>query len=1042
MKRFLTLAFSLLFLIIAAGVVIPSFIDWSAYKDQAAQVVREKTGLDMDIKGSFGFSIIPTPRFYIEKAALSTADKSNFASFERLEVNLELAPLLHKQVKVSSLTLVKPQITLVKLKTGKLNIMTPEIEALSNGEGATEKDNTKSQAIAQTPAFDISLDKIRIQEGVFVYEDQQVETKTMIQNINMELRAQSLAGPFDAQGSVFYEGHALNIDAKIGRYDSENKLILPKIKLVLQPGDITIDYDGVVSLEGEGGISLQGQTKIHMDDIAKTLSGFNIEPQQAGIKSGAFDAKGLLTADAKAMSYKNIALSLNNQALEANVTVNLSPFSYDLVLNTPKDSEVDLAALIAKSYGFKKANVDINATGDAKTTTIKSASINLDETNVSISGSYSVPKNARPQLLLNTKMTKLDYDKLTEKILKSPDSNSNSQGKNSAQQSSSSGVYLPIDINLTASVDEMVWNKKTLKGIETKVKLAQNSVIIESLTVQDIGKAKLKASGEVKDISTLSGITAYLDLDSSDIKALSEWLDVDTSAWPKKLNKANVKVEASGSKQGIDITTNITSMDAKLIASGKITDPTNNPTINNLEVQIKHNNMAQAVQLLSGAEVKDENMQKPLDFYAKVSQKGLVYTLENIKGDLSGITVEGEAKLDLSAKIPDIKATIAFGTLTLQSVVNKNASVTAVANRGAEPSSGSQKWSKQTINTSAFHAANLDIDISAKAINYGAWPLGEPQMTLKLRNGILDISDLSASVFGGQVSTSLKVQTANEARSPLYFESANAFKDVDLGKLSKALIGTKLVDISGVGSLDLKLKSSGVSPAALIYDLNGDGKVVGSDIILDGVDVAKFVRALSDDTKPGDTLVGIWKGSTKGGKTQFDTLNGAFSIQNGVVNISSMTLDGETARVETTGQIDLPRWTLSTKHPMSVKSTGNDGTEVPPFEISFNGSLDNPTQTFGQGLLQDYLQRKLQRKLNQLITDKLGLPDASNNNDSGTVSGSSGTENSTSNGASQETGTKSNLNPTPEPAPSQNNEDVLKGVAEDALKGVLQDLLR
>jgi|GEM_PF-1027923 len=1036
MKRFFAFAFSLLFLIIAAGIIVPSFIDWSAYKDQAAQAVREKTGLDMDIKGSVGFSIVPTPRFYVEQASLNKAEdveKTSLISFERLEVNLELAPLFSKQVKVSSLTLVKPQITLEKLKNGKLNIMTPEIEALSKGSKEEGGDDNTAQIGTQTSAFDISLDEIQIKEGVFIYADQQAGTQTKIQNINLDLSAQSLTGPFEAQGSVFYEGRALNIDAKVGRYDLQNKLISPKVKLVLQPGDVTLDYDGVVSLEGENGVSLQGQTKIYIGDISKTLAQFNIKPQQAGIKSGAFEAKGLLTADAKALSYKNIALNLNGQTLKADVNVGLSPLSYELSIGVPKDSQIDLAALLTKSYGFKKADMDIKIVGKKQKTTIKSASIKLDDMNVTLSGSYEAPKNKRPQLSLNAKLTKLDYDKLIAKI---PGSSSRtSQGKYDSPQGKNS-VELPIDINLTASIDELIWQKKTLKGIKTKVKLAQNRVTVNSLTVQNIGGAKLKASGEVKDLTAFAGITAYLDLDSSNIKELAKWLDIDASTWPKNVKKANVKVKATGSAKALDITANIAFMDAKLIASGSINDPLNKPALNNLELQIKHKNMAQAVQLLSGAEVKDKNLQKPLDFYAKVSQNGQVYTLEEIKGDLSGISVEGNAKLDMSGKIPDVEADLDFGTVTLQSVVNKKASVSNGSGKRAH-TSGAQRWSKQAINTGAFHVANLDIDVSAKAINYGAWPLSAPKMTLKLKNGTLNISDLSASVFGGQVSSSSNVQVAKEDRAPLYFENKSAFKDVDLGKLSKALVGTEIVDISGTGSLDLNLKSSGVSPAALVYDLGGQGKVTGSDILLKGVDVAKFVRALSDDTKPGDTLVGIWKGSTKGGQTQFKTLDGAFTIQNGVVNISSMTLDGATAKVETKGQIDLPRWTLSTKHPMSVKSTDNEGAEVPSFEVSFKGPLDNPSQTFGQGLLQDYLQRKIQRKLDKLFgnskKDESSANSAVEPNSNPEASGAETSPNQNSG---------SNISPAPQPAPPQDPEDVLKDVAEDALKGLLQDLLR
>ena len=1020
MKRFFAFAFSLFILVIAAAMIVPSFIDWSVYRDQAAQVVREKTGLDLVINGSVGFSVIPTPRFYIEQAALNTEDEKLLASFERLEVNLELAPLFNKQIKVSSLTLVKPQISLEKLKNGKLNIMTPEIESLSKG--SKEEDTTQKET--QTPpAFDMSLDEIRIKDGEFTYTDHKTKTHTKIQNINMDLSAQSLMGPFEAQGSVFYEGHALNIDAKTMRYDSENNLISPKIKLVVQPGDITIEYGGVVSMEGENGVSLQGQTNIYVKDIAKTLAKYNVKSQQAGIKSGTFVAKGLLTADAKTLSYKNIAINLNEQDLIADLSVNLSPLSYDLALNTPKDNKIDLSALLSDNYGFKKADLHMSVSGEAQKVMIKSAAVKLDDMGLSLSGSYEMPEGKRPQLSLNAKMSKLDYEKLAAIMPKS--SGSHSQARWGAQKNNNV-TSLPMDVVFTAEINELIWQKKTIKGITVKARATQNKVILDSLKVQNMGKAKLKASGEVLDLAKQEGITAYLDLDSPDIKHLANWLEVDTSAWPQKVKKANIKVKATGSSQTMDVTANVTSMNTKLIASGKIKNPVSNPAFNDLQLQIKHDNMAQAIQMLSGASINDKNLQKSLDFYTKVSQNEQIYTLEGIKGSLSGISVEGDVKIDLSGKIPAIKADLDFGTVKLESVVNKNAK--ASSGSVAQPS-GVQRWSKEAIDTSAFHTVNLDLNISAKAINYGAWPLNDPKMTLKLKNGVLSITDLSANIFGGQISATSNVQVAHEVRAPLYFENTSTFSNVDLGKLSKALIGTQLVNISGIGSLDLSLKSSGVSPAALIYDLSGQGKVEGSDILLKGIDVSRFVRALSDETRPGDTLLGVWKGSTKGGQTKFDTLDGAFTIQNGVVNISSMTLDGQTAKIETIGQIDLPRWTLSTKHPMSVKSTDSEGAQIPPFEISFNGSLDNPSQTFGQGLLQDYMKRKIQRKLNKLITDKLGLPGAGKNN-SGSDSTNSGSD------------SDSNISPQPAPAPVQDPEDVLKDVAEDALKGILQDLLR
>src|SRR5690606_25014728 len=100
----------------------------------------------------------------------------------------------------------------------------------------------------------------------------------------------------------------------------------------------------------------------------------------------------------------------------------------------------------------------------------------------------------------------------------------------------------------------------------------------------------------------------------------------------------------------------------------------------------------------------------------------------------------------------------------------------------------------------------------------------------------------------------------------------------------------------------------------------------------------------------------------------FDTLDGAFTINEGVVNLQKMDLDGTQAKIATRGTVDLPRWMLATTHEITLY----ERTDIPPFKININGPLDNPGQTFAQGVLNDYINRKVERKIQNLITDKLG----------------------------------------------------------------------
>ena len=992
MKRIIVLLFTVVFVLVCAVVFGPSLIDWGAYKDQATQEVKARTGLDVNIEGSLGFSIVPSPRFFVENVKVLAPEGSkseHIISFDRLDVNVALMPLFQKKVDVQFLTLIKPMITLELLKNNKLNVMTPELEAMSN----QEEDSAAADAPSSSQG-DIKLDKIRIKDGTFSYFDHTTNSENKVQNINVDLSATSLLGPYKAQGSLFYDGYALNYDISADNYDAENKIISPKVKLVVAPGDLALHYEGVVSFEDA--VSIQGQTALKSDNFAQSLQEYDIDSSQ--ISDGPLEVKGLLTADDKKIIYDNVKFNLNGEELLGRFDLALSPFSYNVTLKTASDLNVQ--KLLKSGYDFKSAAFSLNVDGNDSKVTLKPTTLQLDDQSFKLSGSYTYgaeKKRALSSFDISTAL--LDYDALSAKM---PQSSSN---ETSDIKQALSGLSLPVDLDFSFGAEKLVWQKKTIQDLDVQTRFRENSIVLDALNMKNIGGAAVKISGDINDLKTVSGITSYVEVNSSDIHSLGKWIGTDTQSWPANLKKAHVKTKATGSLSSMNITSNISAMGGQVIAKGLVQSPSSNPTLKDLELQLKHKNMAEAIKILSAAVITDKNLRKPLDFYAKVSQSGQTYTLNDIKGDLSGISVTGDMTMNMAGAVPDIKGELKFGKIKLESIVD------------ADDASGGERWSKDPVNTSGLHAVNADIKLSAQNITYGPWPLVKPKMSLKLSDGVLDITDLSSGVFGGSIALTSQIKAAKQERSTIHFQNNSTFKNVDIGQLTKALVGTDLVKLSGKGGLDLNVKSSGISPAALVFDLNGKGVVNGKNITLKGVDVTRFVKALSDQSKPGDTISGLWKGATKGGETTFATLNGAFDIKNGVANINQMVLDGPKAKVETTGTVDMPKWYLSTKHNLIVKSTDETPSDVPPFEMTFKGSLDNPTQTFGQGLLNDYLNRKIQRKFNEVLSDKLGFP--SNDN-----------KKSTDNTKNDTQDQKSNKTPD------------LEDVAEDAIKGLLGDLLK
>ncbi|MCB1783341.1 MAG: AsmA family protein [Alphaproteobacteria bacterium] len=946
MKRLLIALPTILVLLLAAVFVGPSFIDWNKYKPEITEQVKKATGYNMALEGDLAFSLLPWPRLSIEKTSISVpvegTPSSPFASFDRLDISVALMPLLSQELQVKTVTIVKPEINLTVLANGKLNALSPEIEAMTAG---------KEKKDANNAIPSVSLDKIKIKDGTFTYADSKSKSQVKLENINADISATSLFGPYTIDGSIIFEDRIFNISAQAEKFIPQSKTLAVNIKTTVKPGNIEFNYAGALNFAD--GVSLQGPVSILVESLPKALEAFGIA--NPGISDIPLSTKGIVSADKNGVRIGGLEVSPGPNKLQGAMQATFAPQTFQILLKSP--SKMDLSAIYPAASYAKNVTFELTASGDANKITLSNTTLDLDGNKLKISGDYILKtKSGRSLLALNIDTDKIDYDAIAEKLSKS------SQSQPQDIESSLKNIQIPLDVDMNFSSETLRYQKQDIKGLNAKISLRENSANIQNLSIKSYMGSNISVTGGIENMRALQGITVNADLDASDIKALLKGNGIDTASLPAALDKVKAKTKWSGSATQMDVTANISAMDGEIIAQGAVKTPLSQPSVMNVTVQVKHPDLEKALTALSGTSIKSENLSGPLDLYAKVSQIGQSYKLEDISGKLAGSTVTGTALADLSQTKPYIKSDLDFGKLSLKTIVSDTSS--------AGSSQGSERWSREPINTQGLQAINADISISAKSLNYGPWPMQEPKMKLQLKDGTLDISQLEAGIFDGRISVNAKISAAPQERQPLHIEGNSKLENVAIGPLVKALSGTQLIKASGIVSMDTQVSTSGNSPAALVYDLSGQGTVTGNNIVLEGVDITRFARALSEESKPGDTALGLWKGSTKGGSTSFDTLDGNYAITEGIINIAKLDLDGPGASIATTGNINLPQWTLATKHHITVKNRD----DVPPFDVSFNGSIDNPGQTFGQGLLQDYLSRKVNRKVQSILSKKLGLP--------------------------------------------------------------------
>jgi len=628
---------------------------------------------------------------------------------------------------------------------------------------------------------------------------------------------------------------------------------------------------------------------------------------------------------------------------------------------------------------FKAVRWDLKGVLSPKSISLKDSVLKLDDSVIGLGGRYTPSlAGGRDQVAIDISATELDLDKLSggSKTVSGAEQ-VQSTGSSKAGGNANDALKplkefnLPVDAVFDISIQKLQANGVTINGVRLTCESVGNKLTLKNASVNDYLGAAMSANGVIGNRSDLSGLDLTLGLKTQDIQSFAKAIKVDASKLPETLKAVDASATVKGAIDSLSTSANIKAMNGQLDISGLIKNAMTKPQISDMGVGLKHPNFIQAIRVVSPDFKSSEGLAQPINFAAKVSLNDKVITLSEMKTTLGASTFSGNLKIDQTGSKQSITGALQAGTIALDQLLGaKTASQSArgADASGASASSSKERWSKTPINVDWMNTMNVDLDLSANSITYGAWNFSQPSTTIKVQNGALNINGMKAEVFGGQATLNAGVNAPSQSGGPLSIKIDTAMNDISLEALAFALSKSKKLQSSGTVAFNLDVTSNGESANALINALDGTAALNGKNIIIKGFDLNKMARGLAVNDKLIDSVTSLIDGATSGGQTQFDTLDGAYKITKGVVNIESMTLESETSKIASTGFVNLPEWTINTDHLITLKQI----TDLEPFTVKIKGPLDNPADTFGKKVLEDYVSDKLKRKLVKELPDVLG----------------------------------------------------------------------
>lgn len=1092
MKKIVSISFALV-VVVAGGLLLgPGLIDWNQYKPEIISRLQDATGHDYAIDGQIDMALLPMPQVKLEKLSIRMPQEQGgktVVSLDMAAVNVELMPLLQKQIVVKSVELIKPAFNLGIAADGTPLWMTAVLQEKldagksANGTPKKESGNALSEAVA--------LNEVRISEGSFSYNDARKGSELSMDKIDLSIQGESLKGPYKVEGKINYMGQPVRLSGKSGKIGDPTAAFPVQADIQLVDGATTLLYSGVVALNPS--FELQGETTLKSSNFSEALKAVTGVANPALAKT--VSATGLLTFNQQGIDYKNMAVSYagaeaagnvslrglkrdGGQPLEATVTLkSVKSFKLDPLLPTatakankgagfipatlglPVDmrANIDIAASAIEFKGASFSDVSLSASlgardirGTLKAVTsgqgkidnrytlaagsvsrtdkggvilsdlslmvegtmqssvpqalvkpfvtaeqlkglgnllttpataaykatvspdslkVSGGKINLLDTDLLLDFAYTKAKEGgRDHVTVGTKAETLDGDAWLKRI-QPPAKEATApaptvSGKKIDIAALSKKLSLPFDLDADLSFGSLILQGQTYDKVAFKGKLSGKTLMIDTAGLESTGGNRLIVAGTVGDITSLKDVDLTIQGKTPDTHKMLESFKVDTKKLPAGIGPSELLAEFKGQPDNLSFVANVKALKGSAEASGILDNLMTTPKVSNLTLRVKHPSYVDVARIFNPAFKSSVGMSKTLDVYASMNRQGNLYSFKDLQASVGPSTLTGLVTFDAGAARPKLTAELSAGDLALSDIVGYEKKARSVQARAGE----NARWSRNALNVGWMRKYDADIKLTAKSLSWVNWRIDSAVLEAGLNNGLLDVSRLTGGLYGGNIVADASVSAPASERDPLVISASTKLSNVSLESFVSSFSGAQLVKARGKVNLDATIETAGISPSALIFGLRGKGTTTGENLIFEGFDLARVSRTLVQPSSSlKENVVALLDTSMAGGQTSFDTLDGAFTIIEGVVNFDKLLLAGEAAVVNTTGKINLPLWTMDLENIITL----TEPADAPPLKTSFRGPLDSPGKTIGKSAMDSYIGNQVEKAIGDAIFDKL-----------------------------------------------------------------------
>ncbi|MDB2705279.1 AsmA family protein [Pseudomonadota bacterium] len=960
-KLFKILAGIVLFLVLALMIFVLT-LDLNQHKDRITAAIEDATGRQLHLEGDVHLALSLTPTLVMGNASFSNASwgsQPNMVSLEKFEVEVELKPFLSGDIQVNRIILIAPEI-----------LLETNVEGVGNWVFATKKEAGEiTEEKLSVPS--ILLHDILIKDATISYNDGVTGENIRVDVDELTEKSANADAPMAVVLDLIYKNVPVSLQGKFG---SLNQLLANHqypIDVAILSRDTQLTVNGQINKPMEGkGFNLETKFNAEsLDDIAKLVE--SEFPEMDAIKFsatvtekndsysintlkfnvGETDLSGDVTAkfsgERPVLNFKLYSNKLDltqfmtkatedsskidnssevdeqpevvtqgNTQAHGRLSIPSLPFDKIKQSLLLADASIDITAKEVKAYGAIFADTTITAVLQAGNLTMKPATTIVEQGKLAANVGFSTAKDEL-NLALNVNINSLA--KLSELAgVALPDFG---QVNVSAELIADKAHYVINKMSMNAGNSDISGELAIKIGEERpeiNAKLTSNMIDVVQLSsskdLEEQPESQTKKADDSSKVMSLDELKEVLQLFDGNVSISAKQIKTDSSI----LVDTNLNVDLqNGGLKVEQLESNIDG--GKVKGSLTFNSSAKKP---DFDIKLDVDSLAKLSKIV-GSDLPDIS---PINFSGSIHFDKENYSIKSMTLKAGETDLSGKAAINLSGKIPLIKATLSSNLIDL----------TAFESQASEPqkkeANKKRLFSEQPLDVAALKSVNATISLKANNIKTSSLAITKTDISVSLQGGNLVVKPLHSVIAGGELSGNVSLNTAKKSLILSTDLTLKGLEPNQIAELSDVLTGAKT-------DVDIKVTGQGKSFSQIMSGLNGKFIVKVSDgVIIDSVTGALGADVLSE-------LVGLLNPFSKSEEStvlncavvNFDIKDGIALADEGIaISMDSLNILGD-------GDINLKNEALD----ISLKAEPKEGLGISASKfvslVKLTGTLASPS---------------------------------------------------------------------------------------------------